>query len=294
MVIISLLPSNPAQEINSREKNSNQKNLPSAEVDASITVEPTKSTETLYKVLDIVDGDTVKVEINGKTETLRLIGIDTPEIKDPRKPIECFALEASNKAKEILSGKSIKLEADNSQGDKDKYNRELRYILLEDNANFNKLMISEGYAYEYTYNKPYKFQKEFKEAQENAMKAQKGLWNPSACNGLRITPSPVPTILPTSAFIPTVPPKANIIISPVQKPISLPITPIISQTPAPLSATQQCKYSCTGPDRDCKDFSSHSEAQEFFNCCNFSATNDPMRLDTSRGVGNGLACESLR
>ena len=46
-----------------------------------------------------------------------------------------------------------------------------------------------------------------------------------------------------------------------------------------------CKYSCTGPDLDCSDFSSHAEAQAFFNCCGFTATNDPMRLD---GRGNSV------
>lgn len=53
-----------------------------------------------------------------------------------------------------------------------------------------------------------------------------------------------------------------------------------------------CKYSCTGSDKDCSDFSSHKEAQAFFNCCGFTATNDPMKLD-SIGKGDGIACESL-
>lgn len=51
-------------------------------------------------------------------------------------------------------------------------------------------------------------------------------------------------------------------------------------------------YSCTGPDLDCPDFSTHAEAQAFFESCGFSATNDPMRLD-SQGVGDGIACVNL-
>lgn len=69
-------------------------------------------------------------------------------------------------------------------------------------------------------------------------------------------------------------------------------------TPVPktnLTAPNQpgsCVYSCSGPDRDCADFSSHQEAQNFFNCCGFTVTNDPMRLD-SVGVGDGIACEGI-
>ena len=52
-----------------------------------------------------------------------------------------------------------------------------------------------------------------------------------------------------------------------------------------------CQYSCED-DRDCSDFSSHRQAQEFFECCGFSSGYDPMKLD-SIGEGNGVACESL-
>ncbi len=53
-----------------------------------------------------------------------------------------------------------------------------------------------------------------------------------------------------------------------------------------------CKYSCTGSDKDCSDFSTHKEAQDFFNCCGFTATKDSMKLD-SVGVGDGVACEAI-
>ncbi|MFZ5932666.1 MAG: thermonuclease family protein [Patescibacteria group bacterium] len=61
-------------------------------------------------------------------------------------------------------------------------------------------------------------------------------------------------------------------------------------TPTPTSGGA-CKYSCTSPDRDCSDFVTHAEAQTFFECCGFTATYDPMKLD-STGVGDGIACES--
>ncbi len=119
--------------------------------------------------------------IDGKKETLRLIGIDTPETVDPRKPVQCFGKEASAKAKSLLSGKSVRLEADPTQGERDKYQRLLRYVFLEDGTNFDKLMISEGYAHEYTYNTPYKYQSEFKQAQKEAEASKVGLWADNAC-----------------------------------------------------------------------------------------------------------------
>lgn len=135
-----------------------------------------------YKVVRAVDGDTIKVAIinNGvlssNIETIRLIGVDTPETVDPRKTVQCFGKEASNWTKNNLTDKIIELEIDNTQGDKDKYNRMLRYIIL-DNKNYNKELILNGYGYEYTYNKsnPYKYQQEFKDAQKYARDNKLGL-----------------------------------------------------------------------------------------------------------------------
>lgn len=106
--------------------------------------------------------------MDGTRETIRLIGIDTPETVDPRKPVQCFGGEASNKAKELLSGKKVRIEKDSTQGDRDKYGRLLTYIYREDGLFFNKYMIEQGYAYEYTYDTPYKYQAEFKEAEKYA------------------------------------------------------------------------------------------------------------------------------
>jgi micrococcal nuclease len=143
-----------------------------------------------YQVVKVVDGDTIKVNINGKIETIRLIGLDTPEIVDPRKTVQCFALEASNKAKEVLTNKNIRLEADKTQGDRDKYGRLLRYVFLEDNTFYNKLMIAEGYAHEYTYqSNPYQYQTDFILAEKSARENQLGLWSPTTCNGDTLSPA---------------------------------------------------------------------------------------------------------
>lgn len=138
----------------------------------------------LFKVTKVVDGDTMDVSINGKVTRLRLIGIDTPEVVDPRKPVQCFGREASAKAKSLLMGQSVRLEADPGQGELDKYGRLLRYVFLADGRSFNKLMIEDGYAFEYTYNTPYKYQAEYKSAQKNAQAGKKGLWADNACQGV--------------------------------------------------------------------------------------------------------------
>lgn len=132
-------------------------------------------------VVRVVDGDTIVVSTNVADEKVRLIGVNTPETVDPRKKVECFGKEASNFTKSILSGNRVSLEMDPTQGDRDKYGRLLRYVILENGANFNKRLIEEGYAYEYTYRYPYKYQKGFKQAQKDAEFNKRGLWAASAC-----------------------------------------------------------------------------------------------------------------
>lgn len=128
------------------------------------------------RVLRVVDGDTIKILINNKEDIVRLIGIDSPEVVDEEKPVQCFGKEASSKAKEILTGKKITIESDLTQGDRDEYERLLRYVFLDD-LNFNKFMISEGYAREYTFKgKSYKYQSEFIQAEQKAQGNKRGLW----------------------------------------------------------------------------------------------------------------------
>ncbi len=134
-------------------------------------------------VVRVVDGDTVDVNLDGVTTRLRLIGINTPETVDPNKPVECYGPEASKRAHVLLDGQSVLLEGDSSQDERDKYNRLLRYIWFEDGRLFNMEMVLEGYAYEYTYQVPYKYQAAFKAAQRQAEEAQRGLWSPATCNG---------------------------------------------------------------------------------------------------------------
>lgn len=140
-------------------------------------------TTKLYQVVDVVDGDTIKVLIDNATTTIRLIGIDTPETLDPRKVVQCFGREASARAEELLLGKMVSLENDGISEELDKYMRLLKYVYLEDGTFYNDKMIRDGYAHEYTYIKPYKHQIQFKEAQKEASTQLRGLWAPDTCNG---------------------------------------------------------------------------------------------------------------
>lgn len=137
-----------------------------------------------YQVLKVVDGDTIHISYNGKDEKVRFIGLDTPETKDPRKPIQCFGREATAKMTEFAENKNVRLEFDRTQGERDKYGRLLAFVYGEDNKNLAYEMIRQGYGNEYTYNSnPYKYQNEFKEAARKAREENKGLWAENTCTG---------------------------------------------------------------------------------------------------------------
>lgn len=133
----------------------------------------------------VIDGDTVDVWQTSEIVRVRLLGIDTPETVDPRKPVQCFGAEASEHLRDLLDGQLVTLEYDETQGEIDKYGRHLAYLFLEDGTNVSLQMIAEGYAYEYTYNDPYKYQATFKIAQAEAQETQIGLWSRDTCGGNR-------------------------------------------------------------------------------------------------------------
>lgn len=145
---------------------------------------PTSATSS-YRVTHVVDGDTVDIERDGVTIRVRLLGINSPESVDPRRPVECFGKEASRYAKNILDNQEVLLVTDPSQGMLDKYGRTLAYVFLLDARNFNQQMIAEGYAYEYTYNKPYRYQYAFKQAEYATQREEKGLWASTTCSGMK-------------------------------------------------------------------------------------------------------------
>ena len=129
----------------------------------------------LYEVVNVLDGDTFEIKIDKKVWKVRMLGIDTPETLDPRKPVQCYGKEASDKSKEILTNKSVKIEIDETQDALDKYGRILTYVYLGDNF-VNEYLLQEGFAREYKYSKKYKFQTEFRKIEKEAKKEKKGLW----------------------------------------------------------------------------------------------------------------------
>lgn len=159
-----------------------------------------------YKVLRVVDGDTIHIDYNGKDEKVRFIGLDTPETKDPRKPIQCFGREATVKMTELAENKNVRLEFDKTQGERDKYGRILAFVYSEDSKNLAYEMIRQGYGNEYTYNSnPYKYQNEFKEAARKAREENKGLWTENTCVGDATKPADTPAPKPQPAPAPTAP-----------------------------------------------------------------------------------------
>lgn len=139
------------------------------------------SISTPYLVVKVIDGDTFDIKTEKGKLRIRMIGVDTPEIKDPRKKVQCFAKESSKETKNILLNKYIKIENDNTQDRFDKYNRFLAYVYINDGELFNSYLIKNGFAHEYTYKIPYIKQKEFKELENEAREAKRGLWG-DKCN----------------------------------------------------------------------------------------------------------------
>jgi micrococcal nuclease len=133
-----------------------------------------------FPVVDVVDGDTIKVDTPERI-TVRVIGIDTPETVDPRRPVECFGREASDRATALLDGEDVYLEMDPSQGDTDRFGRTLAHVWLTDGRLFGETMIADGYAHEYTYDLPYEHQAAYRAAARRARAADVGLWHPDAC-----------------------------------------------------------------------------------------------------------------
>lgn len=128
-----------------------------------------------YKVTRFDDGDTIMVMMDSKEETIRFIGVDTPEVKDPRKPVQCFGKEASEFTKKLIGDQPVRLEADPKNTNRDRYNRLLRYIYLPDNTLVNAEIIKQGYGFAYV-NFPTTKKDEFLELQNEAKSQNRGLW----------------------------------------------------------------------------------------------------------------------
>lgn len=136
----------------------------------------------VYLVSRVVDGDTLKVIIADKEETVRIVGINTPETVDPRRSVECFGKEASIRAQELLSGQRVRLERDSTQSDRDRYQRLLRFVFLADGTDVGLQLIQEGMAMESLYSStPHQYHQLYVTAEEAARSNNVGLWASDAC-----------------------------------------------------------------------------------------------------------------
>ena len=135
-------------------------------------------------VTRVIDGDTLIANVNGENRRVRLLGVDTPETVHPNKPVQFYGREASNFTKNNLTGKNIWLEYDVSP--LDKYNRHLAYLWFEipETVNkknirqkmFNAILISNGYAKTMNIKPNSKYASFFKQLENEARSAKKGLW----------------------------------------------------------------------------------------------------------------------
>lgn len=132
------------------------------------------SAESDYLVAKVIDGDTIRLA-NG--DTVRYIGINTPESVSPRIKLQCFGKEASDYNRQLVAGKTVTLEKDVSETDK--YGRLLRYVYV-DGVMINEKLVRDGYALVATYPPDVKYTQQFLAAQTDARLNRRGLW--SKCN----------------------------------------------------------------------------------------------------------------
>ncbi len=208
------------------------------------------------KVIRVVDGDTFELE-DGKK--VRMIGVDTPETVDPRKSAQCFGKEASNKTKELLEGKTVRLVKDVS--DTDRHQRLLRYVYVGDTF-INDSLVREGFAKSSSYPPDIKLQDQFRESEEYARTNKKGLWATGACE----SPTASPTIQPITTKAPT-------------------STQTTTKAPAS-TKTPTGGATCSANTYNCSDFSTCSEAKAVYNMC----STDVHGLDRD---GDGIPCDTI-
>ena len=157
-------------------------------------------------VVRVVDGDTIVVDRgSGLGESLRYIGMDTPETVDPRVPVQCMGAEAAAANRGLVEGRRVVLELDVS--DRDVFGRLLRHVWLQDGSSWVLVglrLVADGYAYASGYPPDVKYDDQMRAAQRAAEQAGRGLWAPSAC--AIPTPSPTRTPRPTLSPSPTLTP----------------------------------------------------------------------------------------
>jgi micrococcal nuclease len=133
----------------------------------------------MYSIDHFVDGDTIAVKMDNEVETIRFIGVDTPETHKPGTPVQCYGPAAAAYTKSQIGNGQVKLATDSLGTNRDRYGRLLRYVYLPDGTNLNQQIVANGYGFYYPYF-PFSKSDEFKTAEQTAIQNHKGLWG--ACH----------------------------------------------------------------------------------------------------------------
>ncbi len=138
-------------------------------------------------VTRVIDGDTIEVDIAGTSYKVRYMGIDTPELDDKRAEFGALAQEATRYNRQLVEGKTVRLEQDISETDQ--YGRLLRYVYIGDTF-VNAELVREGLAWAKVYEPDTKHQNYLEELETEARRAGLGIWAPAT------PPTPTTTVVP--------------------------------------------------------------------------------------------------
>ena len=140
--------------------------------------EPSRTTLGRAQVVRVVDGDTIRVRFDGRTERVRYIGVDTPESVKPGTPVQCYAKRAAAANAALVAGRSVRLVGDVER--RDRYGRLLAYVYREpDGAFVNARLVRDGYARTLTIAPNVAHARELADLARAARREHRGLW--SAC-----------------------------------------------------------------------------------------------------------------
>jgi micrococcal nuclease len=231
-------------------------NNKNAEFTNPLVTSKSEQIENKAKVTKVIDGDTVSLESG---ETIRYIGIDTPEVSQGK---ECFAEEATKANQELVLGKVVRLEKDISE--KDRYKRLLRYLWVDSESGeifVNEYLVRQGFALAVTYPPDVKYSDLFREAEKEARDKNSGLWGKCQTN------------VKESSQVSQAPEDDDRSTESNQEQLTF----------------ADSNWDCSANTYNCTDFKTHLDAQNAFESCGGNS-NDIHKLDSD---GDGIACESL-
>jgi len=131
--------------------------------------------ERTARVVRVVDGDTIKVSVDGRTDRVRYIGVDTPETVKPRTPVQCFGHQASARNAALVAGQEVRLVPDREA--RDRYGRLLAYVYrASDDLFVNAVLVRDGYARTLTIPPNDRYAARFRKLQDEARTDRRGLW----------------------------------------------------------------------------------------------------------------------